>query len=312
MIDTVKFWIDTGKMSRGNPFDILPYLSDIGERNDVRRGYSCIGRFGNFTVSIFKSGVSLIGSLAKYHLGDNVQTLTRSTVQTAIEQMSDNLHTDIGLAKVTRLDISTVIPTTLPPSNYYNYLGIKPRFERVQTTPDTLYYNNGKNPKTMKLQLAFYDKIKEAKTKKAPIPQSFKNLLRYELRFLRRLPSQFNVEVTGAILHNSDFYAEMIRQWHDEFSTILKNKKIDMVTDMIKKPSDVTKALATMYLQEKGQAETERILADLRASNAFADPKYYSRTKLNLNRLITVKNEQKNESILELENKIYDVAKYAQ
>lgn len=46
------------------------------------------------------------GSLCKWHLGNNFQTMGRGDTQRAIERLSDALHVQMSKATVTRLDIA--------------------------------------------------------------------------------------------------------------------------------------------------------------------------------------------------------------
>ena len=218
MYDTVNFWIDRVNVLEGKPFEILPYLSEITERKNEKSGYSCTGKILDYTASIFDRGISLKGSLCKSFFGNNIHTLTRQTAKQTIEKLSDYLHTDINTAKITRLDISTVIPTQRPPADYYNYLGSKPYFKRIQATEDTLYYNNHQQ------QIIFYDKTKEAKAKGVAIPATWKNsnLFRYELRYTKRLNKQLNTNVTGVNLYDDTFYYNIVQNWCNEFKTIQK------------------------------------------------------------------------------------------
>ena len=182
MIDTVNFWIDSLSIPKGQLFGVVSYLSEVTERQNIN-GYSCSGKAGYYYINVAKNGISLKGSLSKYYLGNNIDTLTRHSVKSAIEQLSDHLHIDISLAKVTRLDISSVILTKYSPVVYYRYLGQKSWFYRFQFKEDTLYYNNHKR------QIIFYDKAKEAKSDGVLIPEIYTNanLFRYELRYIKRL-----------------------------------------------------------------------------------------------------------------------------
>lgn len=110
MIDTLNMWLDRAAMAGGDTFAIVPYLTDVTERQNERQGYTCTGRLGDYQVNISNNGVSFYGSLAKYYLPSNVYTLTRRAVQEALQMMSDQLHTDMTAATVLRADISTVIP----------------------------------------------------------------------------------------------------------------------------------------------------------------------------------------------------------
>jgi len=57
MFDTVNFWIDRAEVSGGNPFELVPYLSEKTERQNEKKGYSCSGKIGDYTVGIFGYGV---------------------------------------------------------------------------------------------------------------------------------------------------------------------------------------------------------------------------------------------------------------
>ena len=309
MFDTVNFWIDRGDTAEGNPFAVLPYLCEVVEQQSDKRGYSCSGKLGDYVVCCFQTGVSLKGSLAKYYLPSNVYTLTRQTAKEALEQMSEALHLDMAAAKITRLDVSTVIPTKRPPTDYYSGLGNKPNFKRLQAHPDTLYYSQKYR------QLIFYDKTKEASTKGALIPPTLNgcNLLRYEIRFLshaQRLLKSAD-PITGATLTDNGFYYSIIQRWRNEFETIKKINTISTMTDSVKTPKEAREALFAILLQRGGQSQIDDFLNDLKAKNAFSDPKYYSRLKADLYKILQAPSEAKSDLIRELETAIADVAQYA-
>ena len=308
MFDTVNFWIDKGNMAGGDPFAVLPYLCSVVEQM-AETGYSCSGKLGDYTVYCYDKGISLKGSLANYYLPSNSCTLTRKTTVEALQRMSDELHLDMMAANVTRVDVSTVIPTKRQPADYFSSLGDKPRFVRVQATKDTLYYNQRAK------QLAFYDKTKEATAKAILIPQALQkcNLLRYEMRFLRRLKKLCKMEtpIKGATLTNSGFYYFIIQQWKKEFDTIKKNNPISPMTDSIKTPKEAQEALFAMLLQQNGQSCIDDFLNELKAKKTFSNPEYYSRLKAKLYRIMQAAKEEKSELIKELETAIADIANYA-
>ncbi|MDR1561735.1 MAG: hypothetical protein LBS54_01440 [Dysgonamonadaceae bacterium] len=307
MFDTVNFWIGRVELSGASPFDTQRYLSpDITERQN-KNGYSCTGNVGDYTVNIAENGISLKGSLAKNYFGDNLHTLTRRDTKQAIEELSDRLHLDLGTAKVTRLDVSTVIPTKRPPADYYSHLGNKPYFERLQSTSDTLYYNNHQR------QIIFYDKTKEAATKDVQIPDILQNsnLLRYELRYTKRLNRQLNAVLTAAKLYDVDFYRSVIKSWHTEFKTIQKLKNQSFMIDNIKTTGEAEKALFTALLQEKGQSVIDEFLAELKAKNVFKDPPRYSELKKKLNTILQAPKGEQSDLMQELETAIFDIARYA-
>ena len=311
MFDTVNFWIDRSDTAEGNPFAVLPYLCEVVEQQSDKRGYSCSGKLGDYSIYCKETGVFLTGSLAKYYLPSNVYTLTRQTASEALEKMSDETHLNMAAAKVTRLDVSTIIPTKRPPTDYYSGLGNKPHFDRFSGSQTTLYYSQ----KTTGMGLVFYDKTKEATEKGAIIPPTLNgcNLLRYEVRFQKKVQRLLKSPdpITGATLIDSRFYYSIVKRWKTEFDTIKKINTISTMTDSIKTPKDAQTVLFATLLQQGGQSKIDEFLADLKAKNVFKDKKYYSRLKADLYKILQAPNEAKSDMILELEKAVSDIAKYA-
>jgi hypothetical protein len=293
-------------MSGCKTLDIVPYLSEVTEmQNELDYRYT--GKIGDYSVSVYENGVSLKGSLSKNLFGDNLHTLTRRSTKQAIEDLSDRLHADINAAKVTRLDVSTVIPAKRPPSDYYAYLGQKPYFERLQSTPDTLYYNSHQR------QIVFYDKAGEASAKGVQIPVIWQNsyLLRYELRYIKYLNRQLKVDLTAAKLYETEFYRSVIWGWYNEFKTIHKLKKQSFMIDNVNSRKEAKEALFAYLLQEAGQGIIDEFLSDLKAQRKFSSRSDYTKLKDDLNKIIVAKNGNKSELIQELETAIFDIARYA-
>ena len=307
MFDTVNFWINRFDLADSDPFAIQPYLSDVTESQNEQWGYSITGNIGDYRVRCSQLGISLKGSLAKHFLQSNVLTLTRATTKEALQMLSDQLHIDMLAANVNRLDISTIIPTKRQPTDYFSGLGNKAHFKRLQAAIETLYYQ------TDKRQLAFYDKTKAATAKGMFVPETLRKcyLLRYELRLTKELKRQLKrPEITGATLTDTAFYYSMVQFWKTEFDSI---KKIGatMKTDTIKTPKEAQNALFARLLQQGGQTIIDDFLADLKACNAFSDPKYYSRLKADLIGIIQTPTATDNSIIKELGTAIADVARYA-
>lgn len=304
MYDTGNFWLDRA-MVGDDPFTIAQYLDNATEHNG-ERGYTVTGKAGDYSVLLMDAGISLKGSLPKYLLPTNIHTLNRSGVEDAINKLSDTLHLPIKGAKVTRIDVSTVLPVIRPVNDYYQYMGNKPHSQRLQATADTLYYN------TKIKQLIFYNKIAEAKAKNMMIPAGFNgaNLLRVEVRFTQRLQKQFNrTEITGSTLYEEKFYTEMVQRWGKEYFSIDKLKSIAfMNTTSIKTPKDGVNALLSFLLQDKEPGFINVYIADLKAKKTFDDPKYYTRLKDDLNKLTKATTiAEQNELIRELDQSIREV-----
>ena len=305
MYDSVNFWVDRADMAGGNPFDILPYLSEITEKRSESGGYSCTGTVRGYSVCALQSGVSVNGSLAKFFFdGENVSTMTRRATQEAISNLGDVLHIDMKRAKVVRADIATVIPTKFQPAYYYGYLGDKVHFKRLQADADTLYYNNHQRV------LIFYDKGKEAA---GNMPDVLKDdsLFRYELRFIRRVSAQMKTDVRGETLYNPSFYEKIVMRWYDEFRTIRKIKKQNVMTKQIETVRDAETALFAHLLQQAGHGIIDNFIDDLKMEKKFKNRERYSELKRKLNTIYASLKGEPSELGEELEKWIYEQAKYA-
>jgi hypothetical protein len=222
-------------------------------------------------------------------------------------EIKRNLHTDLSTAKVTRLDVSTVFPTKRSPAYYYGYLGQKPRFERVQATKDTLYYNNYQR------QIIFYDKGREATAKNMDIPDIWENsnLFRYELRYSKNLNRQLNAYVRALTLTDEDFYHLIIQNWYNEFKTIQKLKEQSFMIEGINSKKEAKELLFAHLLQKEGAGIIDELLNELKAKNAFVSRSDYTKLKADLNKMLVAKNGNKSDLIQELEMVIFDIARYA-
>ncbi len=281
MYDTVNLWLS--KESAGET-DLLTcpekYLSGITEHKKDGQVYIS-GQFGNYKVNVSEPGISLKGSIAKYFLKDNYQTLNRGDSQRAFEMMADEIHLPINRAKVSRIDFAQNFIVKHSPEAYYNYLGDCAYYKRL-SQPHSLYYSNG-----LKTKL-FYNKIAEGKKQGLPIPEIWHgaNILRYEMRFTSRLPYQFNLpEITTSVLFDEVFYIGMVKRWVQEYEAINKQHLINFnLTDM-SSPKDFFKQLALLKIKEIGQSNAIQLVEDLRAKHAFEKSEYYSRLKRDIRNL---------------------------
>jgi hypothetical protein len=307
MFDTVNLRIDRVNLSSGNPSEVLPYLSDVTEHSHAKKGHSISGTLGNYHVYANESCLWLGGSLAKHYYGDNIHTLTRKDTQRAIEKVSDGLHLNVGGAKVTRLDVSTVIPTKHPPVEYYPFLGDKPHFKRRPHKTGTLYYDNYQR------QFVFYDKAKEATAKGVQIPEILQNsyLFRPELRYLKRINRQLKTDVTAAKLYDVEFYRFIIQNWYKEFKSIQKLNNQSFMIGNISTIKEAETAFFAHFLQQAGQPAIDEYLAALKAGNVFKERQRYSELKRKLNTILQAPKGEQSDLMRELETAIFDIARYA-
>jgi hypothetical protein len=287
----------------GSPvMDCLHYLTNRSEnyREDTGKTY-ITGNAGNLRIGISEHGVSIKGSLAKFYLGTNLHTLTRSDSRRAFEMMADTLHLPIHKSKVTRIDIGHNIITSYKPELYYPYLGPSQYYTRLIQPKSITYYSSKKTVKA-------YNKIAESKKSKSIIPDVFKgkNLLRFELGFTEKLPKQFNQAViTPNTLTNERFYMDMYDRWHNEYEAIQKIGLAKMDTSKIKTEKDYLDQFLIMSLKEKGIENVLHHIEVMREQKVYKHTEYYSNLKRKIKELAGCKtNIEQPELIQELNRKI--------
>ena len=291
----VKFMKDTPK-----------YLDNETNRGKDDYGDFCYGTIGTLQVRIRDSSVIIKGrSICKYYLGDNLKTLSKSDTRKAIEKISKKLHLPFEKAIVTRIDFSTNMLMLQPVEVYLKYMGQSSHFKRLEQNEGLYYTKNN-------IQLVFYDKILEFKSKnKLPIPNLYKdqNVLRFEMRYIKRINEQFDSKVTGASLYNEKFYLNLVKRWRDEYFNIAK---ININNDILNlPPTGSSKELGAMLIRI-ALLNNENIIIDKigewRKSGEITKKQSVSLLKL-INSIINVtKGKNTNLLITELDEKILGVA----
>lgn len=219
MYDTVNFKLTTDNVKGVDFLQETPcYLEDVAF-HDYSGETVITGSLNGLKVSANRYQVKVKdGSLCKWYLGDNFQALGRGDVERAIEKLSDTLHLPMSKAIITRLDVAQNIITKHPIGVYLNHLGTLRYAVRLQE-PNGLYYSRQSQ------RLCFYDKNREQQARGEQIPTLYKgrNVLRYEQRYTKRLPSQFKKEaITGALLYDETFYMDVLDRWRATYKDIKK------------------------------------------------------------------------------------------
>lgn len=168
-----------------------------------------VGLYKNYTITITSKRICINkGSLCKYVHGDNVaHILSREDIKNAINDLSLVLNLPINKASVCRVDIGANIQVDNPIATYLN------RFSKYKyTQPSTM--KHGINFKATNIELAFYDKNKEANTK-----QQYPYLLRYEIR-IHNPKKIFKKLLLAEDLYNPQIYDKLVNTWLDCFCHI--------------------------------------------------------------------------------------------
>jgi hypothetical protein len=267
-----------------------------------------------FKITVNRNGVNLSGSICKYYLGDNFETLGRGDTQKAIEKISDTLYLPLAKSTVSRLDVAQNFIVKKPVDVYYNHLGGLKYSCRIGVvngagTVEGLYYYLSKG------LLVFYDKIKEQKNKRQPIPELYqnKNVLRYEQRYEKRLAKAFKTEqVTAGMLYDEKFYINLLDTWGSNYFAIKKINDITVNFENMKGKRDLyTLGVLSLIEREGGVIE---FIAQI--NEAYRSGKLTKKMAFDIKQAVEkacrekVDITAKNECIFELDKKVKEAVKF--
>lgn len=291
---------------------IVSRLSNAKQTVDIDTGdCRCFGYLNNLRVSVYESGLYIVGSLAKYFNGGNIYTLNRKDAERAVAKLSDELGVDISNAKVTYLEFGDAFVMQYPVQEYLKRLSAMPRLARNQQESTLYFQTKGiEDPK----KFVFYDKETELRKKKEPLPDGFKglNILRYEMRFKNRLPQQIGwPEVTASTLYNREFYRKMLNLYQQSYFSIVKRKTMRLsALREVKNPKDAFDCLVGMLISQADPKQIEDFIGDLTTGTNLDRVQLYRLGKM-VERVSTKgKLMEQDELIAELDNHIKNVGVY--
>lgn len=284
------------------------YLEDVAEHT-FTGGLVLTGNVGNLKVSLNRFQVKVKdGSLCKYYLGDNFKAMGRKDTQRAFEKLSDELHLPMSLAAVTRIDVAQNFCTKHPPEVYFNHLGLLKYATRLQE-PNGVYYSQTGG------RLAFYDKNREQKTKREPIPELYegRNVLRYEQRYTQRLAKQFDVsEVTGGLLYDEAFYIGLLNRWRDTYKQIQKINDVAYNFEAMKTKQQLYRmGVLSLIEQAGGQVEMLAQIAEAQKRGELTKKQAFD-LRATINDVCQIRDGLTipNEAIKELDKKIDEAVRF--
>jgi hypothetical protein len=249
MVDTIKYHYTNYNPGTDFLNDISPHLENISTHSYQNGELVITGYLGNLKISVKKNSIKIENSLCKWYLGNNLQTLTHSEIKLANEKLCNLLHLNIMQANILRLDIAENYFMQYDPNLYCNYLGKLNRYRRLEQ-PNGLYY------KIKNMELAFYNKLKELKTKGENIPEMYQNanILRYELRFHHNLPKVLKQpSVTVEMLSDKTFYNQLLQIYSDMYFKIDKIKDINLNIGEIKGVKGMNNAGVALLIYKFGE-----------------------------------------------------------
>lgn len=238
MFDSINFKLTRSDYNGADFLSEVPcYITDISEHH-YNNGIVITGCLDNLKVSCNEYQIKIKdGSLCKWYLGDNLQTMGRKDTERAVEKLSDLLHLPIGKALITRIDVSQNFIMQHPPKVYMNHLGVMKNAARLEE-PNSLYYRK------QDCGLCFYDKAREQRDKKEPLPELFenRNVLRYEQRYERRIAKHLGVaEVRASMLYDEAFYIDLLNRWRNAYTSIQKINDVQLNFEVMRNKKDLNR-----------------------------------------------------------------------
>lgn len=257
MFDTINMRLYADECKGANFIEDLPQrLTSAQVLKNANTGDMWIdGRLDNLRVTATRYILQVKdGSLCKWYLGDNYQTLGKAETRQAIEMLSDTLHLPFALAQITRLDVATNMIMQMPPDVYIAHLGPLKYSNRL-TEPSGLYYTT----KGKAYRLAFYDKTKESEYKGGDVPEPYlgRYVLRYEQRYTKRIAHRLKrPDLRAADIYNDELHRELVRRWREAYIQIQKINESTIDFAMVKTKKDFYK-LGILSLIERAGGTNE-------------------------------------------------------
>jgi len=296
-------------MHNGVRDELLSNLEKVTEINyyNGTTSYNC--RYKDYNISIGDSRIKLSGSIAKQYFGNNFQTITRPQLIETIEELSEHLNCDVSEFKLNRVDVATNYEMDYSPPIYFDYLGQCKHYTRQPKFNGTIYWNQTKRTKLC------YDKVKWAKDRGIVIPLEYRglNIFRYE----NRLMSPF---VISQVIHKQkplvkhlfeqETYNSIIDEWHKQWTTIEKIKKVNFNLTNTMKQSDIENLMIASFVDVIGEEQYSTFLQRMKDYDVFKHPSQYTRFKNSIREKRRLKCVDGNPLIEELEMKIGDVEVY--
>lgn len=183
------------------------------------------GKFKNLIIDIDGNKIAIKGSLAKYYNGNNLDFFSREDLIKALKMLSTELGLNVERGRLSRIDVADNLYLSTTPKKYVDLLIGIPRanaFKKGQTK----YIERSCST------CVFYDKKKELYKKdvhtfnKLNKSGSNANVLRYEIRYERKLRQLFKVKtVKVALLHSTTFLNKLAEGWINQYQLITKVKQ---------------------------------------------------------------------------------------
>jgi hypothetical protein len=217
MIDTIKIKINAEDIQQSNKAYLKSILVD--KQVEKENGMTVVrGSIKNMKVKLDNRALTVMGSLTKYAVGDNLKSADKEQLKAAVEDLSKKLTVNLNSGIVRRIDVGSNLLTKYPVDEYYPFLIDLSKFNRNELHNGISFFNST-------TEVVFYGKIREMKRKRdVMIDELFKDqhVLRYECQLgPERMQSILKIKkpTVADVFHN---YSELVMFWGVMFECITK------------------------------------------------------------------------------------------
>lgn len=306
MYDTLKLVLTNEFNPSFNFLENLPSTIDI-YFHGIEYGTPVVkAKIRNLKVNIKTSRVVIEGSFHVFCKGENITPMHFDEFRMSVAELESLTAYPVRLARVSRLDFSGNFLVKHPVALYFNFFCQKSRFQKIVLDGGIRYSSEEK-------ELIFYDKLKEMKKKRTPIPQYFqnKNVLRFEVRYCRKLGKHFERrELFLADLLEKSFINTLCKVWRTEYKSVVMEMKAPTGLTPTGSKANLLEQLALIQIHQIGLDNLiNEISAWQSAGQITKEEAYKMRKFIKTNSSEPYPNAE-NELIRELNLKIKTAAKY--
>lgn len=289
MYDNLKIWVHRFDVEEEKFINLLNNLTIpivLKKTGEIIGGKE---KLRNLTISVFESGVKIIGSISRFYFGEsgvgNLFPLNYHDTQKAIEELSDILGIDISVGYVNMIEFGNTFAVTESIEEYLKRLGEYPKIDRISLKANSLYYQHKgqKQPK----QLIFYDKKADCRAKGYLIPPQFENtnLLKYELTLKGKaiIAKHIGKELRVCDLYDKSIFYKFLGIYINYYKNIQKSPLAYNLEEVeIKTQSHAVESLFSILLNNSDVSTIPNYIAEIKRLGCLGSVELY-RLKKKLN-----------------------------
>lgn len=220
MIDTIKVFIPNNSECALRRLHSRLMQRRVLSFEDPTVAPTTFGKFKNFSIKVQRNEITIVGSLSKFYLGNNIETMTQPQIKDALNQFQDETGIHIAKGLLSRVDVGRSFLMDEKVEKYLVLLKDDPRFPNFER-----WENQTRRYTRHNFTALFYDKIQQMMDDDEPINENYmgRKILRYEIQFLRRIKQQLRMNhLMGVHLMSRNFLQTLETKWRQTFNQIPK------------------------------------------------------------------------------------------